>query len=60
MGLSHLFFDLAMTTNKSMSQLKELYLSAFSNYPGGNNIGSKGAKLLIKAELPLLEKLALS
>ena len=28
-----------------------------SYYSGQNNIGSTGAKLLVKAELPLLQKL---
>ena len=34
------------------AQLKYIF-----NYSGSNNIGSVGTKLLVKAELPLLQKL---
>ena len=37
-----------------MEFLKELNLSILKKYLGENNIGTKGIKLLIKAELPSL------
>ena len=42
-----------------MNQLRELNLSILFGHIAQNNIGSVGAKFLIKAELPQLEKLYL-
>ena len=52
--------DFILIPNTVLKKLKEICLSIFINILANNGIGSVGAKLLIKAELDLLEKLQLS
>ena len=47
---------MVVVPDSKMGQLKELDFGAFFYYSDYNNIGSAGIKLLIKAELTLLQK----
>jgi hypothetical protein len=52
--------NLVTVTNKQWPQLKLLNLRYKSDYLDDNQIGSEGAKLLVKANMPMLETLFLT
>lgn len=54
-GLGHLLFaDMNKVPETKMPKLQELFLGAFNYYSDFNHIGSKGARMIVKAELPFL------
>lgn len=51
------FASMKYYISKTWGNLKYLSLSEKLNYTDNNKIGSKGAKILIKGDLPTLEEL---